>query len=117
MIFIVFNIYSVNESDLQRDEVAIIKVFVKYIYISFELNQNTRSLIEKGFEKGNTALGVGEAKAREESIFVLSSFVCGPDHLESNFLVLDWEASLPFRFRFDEQNGARFHKLSPHRIG
>ena len=33
IIFIVFNIYSVDESDLQRDEVAIIKVFVKYIYI------------------------------------------------------------------------------------
>ena len=31
IIFIVFNIYSVDESDLQRDEVAIIKVFVKYI--------------------------------------------------------------------------------------
>ena len=28
-----FNIYSVDESDLQRDEVAIIKVFVKNIYI------------------------------------------------------------------------------------
>ena len=27
-----FNIYSVDESDLQRDEVAIIKVFVKNIY-------------------------------------------------------------------------------------
>ena len=33
IIFIVFNIYSVDESDLQRDEVAIIKVFVKNIYI------------------------------------------------------------------------------------
>ena len=29
--FIVFSIYSVDESDLQRDEVAIIKVFVKNI--------------------------------------------------------------------------------------
>ena len=36
MIFIVFNIYSVDESDLQRDEVAIIKVFVKYIYMCQE---------------------------------------------------------------------------------
>ena len=27
------NIYSVDESDLQRDEVAIIKVFVKNIHI------------------------------------------------------------------------------------
>ena len=33
IIFIVFNIYSVDESYLQRDEVAIIKVFVKNIYI------------------------------------------------------------------------------------
>ena len=28
-----FNIYSVDESDLQRDEVAIIKVFVKYFLL------------------------------------------------------------------------------------
>ena len=39
IIFIVFNIYSVDESDLQRDEVAIIKVFVKYIYIYIYMDE------------------------------------------------------------------------------
>ena len=34
IIFIVFSIYSVDEGDLQRDEVAISKVIVKNIYIS-----------------------------------------------------------------------------------
>ena len=33
IIFIVFNIYSVDESDLQRDEVVIIEVFGKKIYM------------------------------------------------------------------------------------
>ena len=68
---------------------------------------------------------MGEAKAREESIFVLSSFAYGSDHLESNFLVLDWEASLQNHMgvvvTYDhdilkEQIGARVHKLSSHWI-
>ena len=44
IIFIVFNIYSVDESDLQRDEVAIIKVFVKniYIYIYIYISSNVK---------------------------------------------------------------------------
>ena len=82
-------------------------------------------IINLPFERGNTALGVGEAKAREESIFYLSSFVYGSDHLNSNFLVLDWGASLQNHMgvvvTYDhdiliEQIGARVHKLSSHRV-
>ena len=75
--------------------------------------------------KGSTAFGVGEAKAREESVYVLSSIVRGSDRLESNFLVLDWEASLQnymgivVTYDHDiliEQIGTRVHKPSSHRI-
>ena len=39
IIFIIFNIYSVDESDLQCDEVAILKVFVKNIYIYLYISE------------------------------------------------------------------------------
>ena len=46
----------------------------------------------------STALGVGEPRAKEDGMYVLSSLVYESNHLESNFLVLNWEACLQNHF-------------------
>ena len=42
--FIVFNIYNVDETDLQRDKIAIIKVYI-YIYIIHLLDRTETNII------------------------------------------------------------------------